>query len=100
MLKAIMAKIDVSYADLKGIDPAYVARLREKEDVVRQAVAKIGRSCSVRWTPIFVGETNLWFRLTAYSDRDDCIAQVSPLDLTLDAEVFEKVIVEGQRPCQ
>jgi hypothetical protein len=96
-----MAKIDVSYVDLEGIDPAYVENLREKEDTVRQAVTKIGRSCSVRWIPFDAGEKHLFFRLTAYSDRrDDCIAQISSLDLTLDADAFEKPIVEGQRPCQ
>jgi len=94
-----MGKIDVSYADLEGIDPAYVAKLREKEEAVRQAIAKIGRSCSVRWLPFDAGQKHLFFRLTAYSDRADCIAQVSPLDLTLDADAFEKEIVEGKRPC-
>ena len=94
-----MGKIDVSYADLEGIDPAYIERLREKEGAVRQAVAKIGRSTSVRWVPLDAGQEHLFFRLTAYSNRADCIAQVSPLDLTLDADAFEKLIVEGKRPC-
>jgi hypothetical protein len=94
-----MAKIDVSYTDLEGIDPAYVERLQEQEHAVRQAVAKIGRSCSVRWVPFDTGQEHLFFRLTAYSDRADCIAQVSPLDLTLAPDAFEKLIVEGERPC-
>ena len=94
-----MGKIDVSYADLEGIDPAYIGKLRGKEQAVRQAIAKIGRSCSVRWMPFDAGQKNLFFRLTAYSDRADCITQVSPLDLTLDADAFAKLIVEGQRPC-
>ena len=94
-----MAEIDVSYADLEGIDAAFVDRLREKEYAVRQAIAKIGRSCFVRWVPFDAGQKHLFFRLTAYSDRADCIAQVSPLDLTLDSDVFERLIVEGKRPC-
>ena len=94
-----MGKIDVSYADLEGISPAYIRKLREKEEAVRQAIARIGRSCSVRWVPCAAGQEYLFFRLTAYSDRADCITQVLPLDLTLDADAFEKLIVEGQRPC-
>jgi hypothetical protein len=94
-----MAKIDVSYADLDGIDPAYLEKLREKEHAVRQAVAKIGRSCSVRWVRFDAGQERLFFRLTAYSDRADCIVQVSSLDLTLDPDAFEKLIVQGERPC-
>jgi hypothetical protein len=94
-----MGKIDVSYADLEGIDAACLERLREKEEAVRQAVAKIGRSTSVRWVPFDAGQHHLVLRLTAYSNRADCIAQVTPLDLALDADAFEKLIVEGQRPC-
>jgi hypothetical protein len=94
-----MSKIDVCYADLDGINPTYITRFREKEQAVRQAIAKIGRSCSVRWVPFDGGRRHLFFRLTAHSDRDDCIAQVSALDLVLDADAFEKLIVEGQRPC-
>ena len=32
-----MSKIDASYADLEGIDPRYVERLREKEQAVLAA---------------------------------------------------------------
>jgi hypothetical protein len=94
-----MGKIDVSYDDLAGICAAYIDKLRDKEEAVRQAIARIGRSCSVRWVPFDAGQNHLFFRLTAYPNRADCIAQVSPLDLTLDADTFEKLIVEGKRPC-
>jgi hypothetical protein len=91
-----MSKIVVAYDDLDA-DPAYVQRLKDKEEAVQRAMAKIARYTSVRWTSA-ADRGHTLFRLLTY-DRSDCIAQFSPLDLTLDAEAFEKLIVEGRRPC-
>lgn len=93
-----MSRIVVSYDDLQGADPGYVQRLKDKESAVQQAMAKIARYVSVRWTIADDGQGHTLFRLFTY-DRSDCIAQFTPLDLTLDADVFEKLITEGKRPC-
>ena len=91
-----MNKIVIAYDDL-DVDPGYVQRLKDKEEAVQRAMAKIARYTSVRWTNA-VDRGHTLFRLLTY-DRSDCIAQFSPLDLTLDPEAFEKLIVEGRRPC-
>lgn len=47
-----MSKIEVNYDDLQevpGVDPVEIESLKTKEEAVRQAIAKIGRSCWVRW---------------------------------------------------
>ena len=93
-----MSAIAVSYDDLQDVDPGYIQRLKGKEDAVRRAMAKIARYTSVRWISADDSAGHTLFRLLTY-DRSDCIAQFSPLDLTLDPEVFEKLIVEGKRPC-
>ena len=93
-----MSKIAVSYNDLQDVDPGYVQRLKEKEEAVRRAMAKIARYTSVPWTNAVDSAGHTLFRLLTY-DRSDCIAQFSPLDLTLDPDAFEKLIVEGRRPC-
>lgn len=93
-----MAKIEVSYDDLEGVPPEYTEALRNKEHFVRQAVAIIGRNTSVRWVPHEDAQGHLWFRLTAYSDRSDCIAKISSLDVTLTACAFEELIALGKQP--
>lgn len=93
-----MSKIVVSYDDLEGVDPGYLQRLNEKEHAVCQAMAKLARYTSVRWTETDDGAGHTLFKLLTY-DRANCIAQVTPLDLTLDAEAFEKLVTEGRRPC-
>jgi len=94
-----MGRITISYDDLVGLDPAYIEKLRGKEEAVRKGITRIGRTVSVRWVPVSAAQEHLLFRLTAYSDRADGIAQFSPLDLALDNETFERLIVEGNRPC-
>jgi hypothetical protein len=93
-----MSQIMVDYDDLQDADPGYVQRLKGKEQVVRQAMAKLARDVSVRWTIADDGQGHTLFKLLTY-DRSDCIAQLTPLDLTLTDEAFEKLITEGQRPC-
>ncbi len=92
-----MSKIVVAYDDLDA-DPAYVQRLKDKEEAVQRAMAKIARYTSVRWTNAVDSAGHTLFRLLTY-DRSDRIAQFLPLDLTLDPEAFERLIVEGRRPC-
>ncbi len=93
-----MSEIVVSYEDLTSVDPGYLQRLKEKEHAVRQAMAKLARYTSVRWTVTDDGAGHTLFKLLTH-DRANCIAQVAPLDLTLDADAFEKLITEGKRPC-
>ncbi len=93
-----MSKIAVSYDDLQDVDPGYVQRLEDKEEAVRRAMAKIARYTSVRWASADDSAGHTLFRLLIY-DRSECIAQFSPLDLTLSSEAFEKLITEGKRPC-
>ena len=93
-----MSRIVVSYDDLQGADPGYVQRLKDKERAVQQAMAKIVRYVSVRWIIMDDCQGHTLFRLLTY-DRRDCIAQFTPLDLTLTDEAFEKLITEGQGPC-
>ncbi|REJ65674.1 MAG: hypothetical protein DWQ31_17195 [Planctomycetota bacterium] len=94
-----MSKIEINYDDVQGVDEVYVENLKQHEDAIRNAIAKIGRSTWVRWTCEEVGNGNLFFRLVSYSDRSDCIARISPLDLTLESDEFEKLITEGKRTC-
>jgi len=94
-----MGKVEISYRELQGVHPAYVEKLKEKEHAVRRALGKLGRATSVRWSSTDDGKRNDIFRLVGSADRDDCIAQVSPLDLTLESEQFEKLLAEGKRPC-
>jgi hypothetical protein len=96
--EAGMSQIVVSYDDLENVDPGYIQRLKDKEQAVRQAMAKITRYVSVRWAVVEDGAGHTLFRLLTY-DRSDCIAQFTPLDVTLTAEAFEKLMTEGQRPC-
>lgn len=93
-----MSRIVVNYDDLEGVDPGYVQRLKDKESAVRQAMANLARYTSVRWAVAEDGAGHTLFRLLTY-DRSDCIVRFTPLDLTLTAEAFEKLITEGQRPC-
>ncbi len=93
-----MSKIVVNYDDLQNVDPGYVQPLKGKEEAVQRAMAKIAHYTSVRWTSADDSAGHALFRLLTY-DRSDCIAQFSPLDLTLAAESFEKLIVVGKRPC-
>jgi hypothetical protein len=95
--RIVMGKIDVCYDALASVDRTYTDRLQDKECFVRHALSEIGRACSVRWVPIDDGQGHLLFRLTA--DSGDCIAQVTPLDLTLRAREFERIIALGKRPC-
>ena len=92
-----MSKIVVSYDDLEGVDPGYLQRLKDKEHAVQQAMAKLARYTSVRWA-VTDDAGHTLFKLLTY-DRANCIAQVAPLDLTLDADAFERLITEGRRPC-
>jgi hypothetical protein len=98
MQEADMSQIVISYDDLRGADPGYVLRLREKEQAVRQAMAKIACYTSVRWAIAADGAGHTLFKLLTY-DRADCIGQFMPLDLTLTPDTFEKLITEGKRPC-
>lgn len=56
-----MATIEVSYANPQSIDAGFIERLGEKERAVRQAVAKIGQSRTVRWVLFDVGQKHLSF---------------------------------------
>lgn len=93
-----MSEIVVSYDDLKDVDPGYLQRLKDKEHAVRQAMAKLARHTSVRWTETDDGAGHTLFKLLA-DDRATCIAQVTPLDLTLGPDAFERLITEVKRPC-
>lgn len=96
-----MSKIEITYDDLQeveGVDPSDIEHLKRQEDAIRNAIAKVGRSCGVRW--MFSNEAGgEVFRLVAYSDRADCIAQFTRLDLAIAPDDFEKLITEGRRPC-
>jgi hypothetical protein len=94
-----MPRIDINYHDLRGIHSAYVEKLKKREPVIRRALGKIGHDTSVRWLCIDDGTGNYRFRLVASTDRDNCIAEVLPLDLTLEPDQFEKLLAEGKRPC-
>jgi hypothetical protein len=95
-----MRQMEISYQDLRGVDPAYVEKLRRREEVIRQAIDERGRhDASVRWSYVDDGSRNYVFRLIAATDQNDCIVQVSPLDLTLEPEQFEQILAEGKRSC-
>ena len=68
-----MSKIAVSYDDLQDVDPEYVQRLRDEEEAVQRAMAKIARYTSVRWMSADIGEGHTFFWLLTY-DQSDCIA--------------------------
>ena len=92
-----MERIGIDYRDLEGVHPAYVEKLLEMEPAVRSALEEFAGATSVRWSCTDDGKGNYSFRLV--TDLDDCIAQVSPLDLTLEPEQFEKMLAEGKRSC-
>ena len=96
-----MGRIEISYDDLQelsGVGSGDIVALRRHEEAIRSAVAKLGRSNSVRWT-FAADQRGDFFRLVAYSDRSDCIAQFTRLDLTLASQDLEKLITLGKRPC-
>jgi hypothetical protein len=86
--------MDIRYDDLDGIQPDELARLKAKEDVIRSAMAKLGRT-SVRWAWFDNGD----FRLPRLLSGDDCIAQFRPQHFDLEPSAFESLIVEDQCPC-
>ena len=93
-----MKQTRVDYAELQGVHPAYVAKLKEQEMAIRQALGVLGRhDTSVQWSCIDDGSQNVAFRLAASGDRNDSILQVSPLDLTLTPEQFKQMLAEGKR---
>lgn len=96
----MMKAMEISYQDLRGVDPTHVEKLKRREEVIRQAIDEMGRSdTSVRWSYVDDGSRNYVFRLVASADQNDCIVQVSPLDLTLEPEQFEQMLAEGKRSC-
>ncbi len=95
-----MRHIEIGYHDLRGMEPVYVEKLRTREQAIRRVLDELGRhDTSVHWSYIDNGSGNYVFRLLAAQDRNDCIVQVSPLDLTLEQEQFERALVEGKRAC-
>ena len=95
-----MQHVEISYENLREADPAYVEKLKTKEPVIRRALRAMGRrDALVRWSRIDTGSGNYAFRLLGGDDRNDCILQVSPLDLTLEQAPFEQALVEGKRAC-
>jgi hypothetical protein len=94
-----MGRIEIGYHALQGVHPAYVDKLKNKEAAVRRALATLGHNTPVQWLCIDDDKRNYRFRLVASADQDDCIAQVLPLDLTLEPGQFEKLLAEGKRSC-
>ena len=94
-----MSKIAVSYDDLQDVNPGYVQRLKEKEEAVQRAMAKIAHYTSVCWLSGDDSDERTFFWLLTY-DRSDCIARFSPLDLTLESDAFEELITEGRLACR
>ena len=95
-----MKRTEISYRDLLSLDPAYVVRLRRKESVLRRTLNAMDRhDTSVRWSCIDDGSGNYVFRLVTSEDPNDWIIQVSPLDLTREADQFEQLLAEGKRSC-
>ena len=93
-----MSKIDINYDDLSPAGYAHIAELQNQEDAIRRAVAGIGRSCSVRWLSNGA-PTRIAFRLVAYGDRSDCIAEFHLPDFHLPPDSFAQLILAGERPC-
>ena len=96
-----MSRTLIVYQGLHGAHRDYVAKLKRREPMIRRALCDLGRpDTSVRWSYIDDGSRTDVFRLLASEDRNDCIFQVSPLDVTLDPEQFERMLAEGKRSCR
>jgi hypothetical protein len=94
-----MERIEISYQSLQETQPGYVAMLKQKEPAVRRALERSSNTTSARWSCAEDAAGNVVFHLHATTGGPDCIAQVLPLDLTLEPEQFEELLVTGARPC-
>ena len=75
-------------------------KLKAKEPGIRRALDERGRhDATVHWSYFDDGSGNGVFRLLAAEDRNDCIVQVSPLNLMLEQERLNQMLVEGKRAC-
>lgn len=91
-----MSQIEVAY-DID--DEELIEKLRSYEDAVRQAMAKRTEVGSVRWTTRQDDQGRLFLRLVEYSEPDNCLAEITPLDLNATPVEFEEMLSLNQRPC-
>ncbi|MCE5267363.1 MAG: hypothetical protein LLG00_05705 [Planctomycetaceae bacterium] len=94
-----MERIEIGYRELQGVDPAHVDKLVAMEEPLRQALRNLGHAAPVQWSFFDDGNHNYLFILVDAADPSYRIAQVSPLDLTLEPQQFEELVTTGIRPC-